>query len=412
MTSLNAAQYSAQYRDNLLNDVLPFWQRFSPDREKGGFFTCLDREGKVYDTDKFIWLQARQVWTFSMLCNKLGSFPPEQKADWLDMAQHGADFLKKYGRAEDGSWYFSTTREGKPLVQPYNIFSDCFATMAFGQLSLATGNDEYAHIAESTFRQILARRDNPKGRWNKAVAGTRPLKNFALPMILCNLALEIEHLLDKPLVEQTIDECIHEVMDVFFDPSLGLIRENVTPDGRVSDSFEGRLLNPGHAIEAMWFIMDLAARRNDRSLLERTVQITLDTLAYAWDTDFGGILYFMDADGHPPQQLEWDQKLWWVHIETLISLLKGYQLTNNPACWNWFERVHAYTWAHFPDPTHGEWFGYLNRRGEVLLTLKGGKWKGCYHIPRGLYQCWQTLDKLQLKQANILTKAINTNKIH
>lgn len=391
--------YTQLYRDTLLNDVIPFWQKHSPDQEYGGFFTCLDRAGNVYDTDKFIWLQARQVWTFSMLYNRLGGIPLdgtplEQRTDWLKMAQHGADFLKKHGRAEDGSWYFSLTRDGRPLIQPYNIFSDCFATMAFGQLSVATGNEEYAHIAKSTFDQILQRRDNPKGHWNKAVAGTRPLKNFALPMILCNLSLEIEHLLDQALVNQTIDECIHEVMDVFYDPDLGLIRENVMPDGQFSDSFEGRLLNPGHAIEAMWFIMDLAARRNDQALMEKAVRITLDTLTYAWDDVHGGLFYFMDSKGHPTQQLEWDQKLWWVHVETLVTLLKGYQQTGNPECWAWFERVHAYTWAHFPDPESGEWYGYLNRQGEVLLPLKGGKWKGCFHIPRGLYQCWQTLTKL------------------
>lgn len=389
------AEYAPLYRDALLKDVLPFWQKHSPDKQYGGFFTCLNRDGSVFDTDKFIWLQARQVWTFAMLYNRV-----EQRPEWLEMAQHGADFLLQHGRAVDqGSvaspWYFSVTREGKPLVQPYNIFSDCFATMAFGQLSLATGNDQQAELAERTFRQILDRRQNPKGQWNKAVADTRPLKNFALPMILCNLALEIEPLLDKRFVEQTIDECIYEVMDVFYDPALGLIRENVTPDGKPSDSFEGRLLNPGHAIEAMWFIMDLAVRRNDYELLNRAVQITLDTLNVAWDNEYGGILYFMDAHGYPPQQLEWDQKLWWVHVETLISLLKGYRLTGNPACLDWFVRVHDYTWEHFPDPEHGEWFGYLNRRGEVLLPLKGGKWKGCYHIPRALYQCWKLFETLK-----------------
>ncbi len=391
--------YARQYQDALLNDVLPFWQRYSIDREAGGFFTCLDQMGNVYDTDKFIWLQARQVWMFAMLYNRSGGTPQNgmalaQQSDWLETAQHGADFLQQYGRADDGSWYFSLTRAGKPLVQPYNIFSDCFATMAFGQLSIATGRDEHAQLAKTTFEQILVRQHNSKGRWNKAVADTRPLKNFALPMILCNLSLEIEHLLDRSLVDETIETCIHEVMDVFYDPDLGLIRENVTPDGRVSDSFEGRLLNPGHAIEAMWFIMDLATRRNDRALLDKAVKITLDTLNYAWDDEHGGLFYFMDAQGHPPQQLEWDQKLWWVHIETLISLLKGFQKTGNPACWEWFERVHAYTWRHFPDPTNGEWFGYLNRRGEVLLPLKGGKWKGCFHVPRGLYQCGQVLGNL------------------
>lgn len=382
-------QFSHQYKSTLLDNVLPFWMTHSPDREFGGYFTCLDRDGSVFDTDKFLWLQGRECWLFSMLYNEV-----EQKSEWLDMALHGAHFLLQHGRAENGAWYFSLTREGKPLVQPYNIFSDCFATQAFGQLFKATGEDQYAEVALQTFRQILARRDHSKGLWNKAFPGSRPLKNFALPMILCNLALEIEHLLDQELVAQLTNDCVHEVMDVFYHAESGLILENVGPDGAFSDSFEGRLLNPGHAIEAMWFIMDIAAKNGNTGLIRRCCDQVLHTLDYAWDKEFGGIFYFMDLHGHPPQQLEWDQKLWWVHVETLIALLKGYLHTGDARLASWFEKVHDYTWEHFSDPEYGEWFGYLNRRGEVLLTLKGGKWKGCYHVPRGLYQCWNTLEQL------------------
>lgn len=388
--SKNFNTYLKQYENELFQNVLPFWMKNAGDTEGGGYFTCLDREGKVFDTDKFIWLQGRQVWLFSMLYNNV-----EKNPIWLEYAKHGAAFLQKYGRAADGTWYFSLTREGTPLVQPYNIFSDCFATQAFGQLYKATGNANYADIARTTFESILQRRDNPKRHWSKAVAETRPLKNFALPMILCNLSLEIEHLLPPLVTERLIEDCIHEVINVFYDTLSGLILENVTPDGQFSDSFEGRLLNPGHAIEAMWFIMDLGERRNDIALIEQAKNIALHTLKYAWDAQYGGILYFMDIKGYPPQQLEWDQKLWWVHMETLIALLKGYYLTGDERCWTWFETVHDWTWKHFPDPEYGEWFGYLNRRGEPLLTLKGGKWKGCYHVPRGLYQCWQTLQKLK-----------------
>lgn len=390
MNSQQLHQYAQQYRSELLENVLPFWLNHSIDRECGGFFTCLNRDGSVFDTDKFIWLQGRQVWLFAMLYNQL-----EHKQEWLDTALHGANFLQRYGRAVDGSWYFSLTREGQPLIQPYNIFSDCFATQAFGQLYKATGKEEYAQIARSTFDGILARRTNPKGQWSKAFPDTRPLKNFALPMILCNLALEIEHLLEPELVQSLTQECIHEIMDVFYHPESGLILENVNPQGQFSDSFEGRLLNPGHAIEAMWFVMDLAEKQGNSELIQRTKDITLHTLEYAWDTRFEGIFYFLDLKGYPPQQLEWDQKLWWVHIETLIALLKAYRHTGDEQCLQWFEKVHQYTWSHFADPTYGEWFGYLNRQGEVLLPLKGGKWKGCYHVPRGLYQCWKTLEKIQ-----------------
>ncbi len=381
---------SLQYKDELLNNIIPFWLLHSQDNKFGGYFTCLNRQGNVFDTDKFIWLQARQVWMFSMLYNNV-----EKRKEWLECAIQGGEFLKKFGHDSNLNWYFSLTREGKPIIKPYNIFSYTFATMAFGQLSKATGNKEYADIAKKTFDIILEKRSNPKGKWNKAFPGTRNLKSFSLPMILCNLSLEIEHLLDNEFMETTIKECIHEVMDIFLRPELGgLIVENVNEDGSLSDSFEGRLMNPGHAIEAMWFIMDLGKRTNRPKLIIKAMETTLKTLEYSWDKEHEGIFYFMDRKGFPPQQLEWDQKLWWVHMETLISLLKGYQMTGSQECLDWFEKVHEYTWKHFKDPQYPEWWGYLNRKGEVLLDLKGGKWKGCFHVPRGLYQCWKIMESI------------------
>lgn len=387
---MNFQSLSKLYKDELLNYVVPFWLTKSQDTKYGGYFTCLDRLGNVFDTDKFIWLQGREVWLFSMIYNNVGKNP-----DWLKCAEQGGEFLKKFGHDGNYNWYFSLTREGKPIIEPYNIFSYTFATMAFGQLFKATGKQEYADIARKTFEIILAKADNPKGKWNKTYPGTRNLKNFALPMILCNLALEIEHLLDKDFLQRTIDTCIHEVMDVFYHPESGLILETVTTDNKLSDTFEGRLLNPGHGIEAMWFIMDLGERLKNPDLIEKAARIAVQITEYSWDKEYGGIYYFLDRKGYPPQQLEWDQKLWWVHVETLISMLKGYQLTGSQNCLKWFEIIHEYTWDHFRDKEYPEWYGYLNRQGEVLLPLKGGKWKGCFHVPRGLYQCWKTLEKIR-----------------
>jgi N-acylglucosamine 2-epimerase len=381
------AKYAAQYKDELLHSVVPFWMNHSKDAGSGGYFTCLNRRGEVFDTDKFMWLQGREVWLFSMLFNKV-----ERKQEWLDMAMHGAEFMKKFGRDAHGNWYFSLTREGKPLIQPYNIFSDCFAAMAFSELYKATGIEENKQIALTTFSNIQKRQNNPKGLYNKAFPGTRPLKSFSLPMILCNLSLIMEDILGKEQVDRTIPPLIKEVMEVFYDAASGLIMENVTPEGEFSDSFEGRLLNPGHTNESMWFMMDLAVRNNDKLLIDKSIEILLRSTEKGWDKKHGGLFYFLDIKGHPAQQLEWDQKLWWVHIETLIAMAKGYRLTGNEACKNWFEILHEYTWTHFKDPEYPEWFGYLNRQGEPLLELKGGKWKGCFHVPRGLYEIWKILE--------------------
>jgi N-acylglucosamine 2-epimerase len=184
-------QLAQQYKSELLDRVMPFWMEKSIDKEFGGYFTCLERDGEVFDTDKFIWLQGREVWMLSTLYNKV-----EKRQEWLDAAIQGAEFLKKYGHDGNLNWYFALDREGNPLVEPYNIFSYTFAVIAFGQLSIATGNQEYAEIAKKTFDIVLSKVDNPKGRWSKAAPGARALKSFALPMILCNVALEIESLLD------------------------------------------------------------------------------------------------------------------------------------------------------------------------------------------------------------------------
>ena len=310
------------YKDELLEKVLPFWLNCSQDKEYGGYFTCLNRDGSVFDTDKFIWLQGREVWMFAMLYNKV-----EKRQEWLDCAIQGAEFLKKYGHDGNLNWYFSLDRQGNPLVEPYNIFSYTFATMAFGQLSISTGNPEYADIAKRTFDIILQKMNNPKGKWNKLHPGTRGLKGFSLPMIICNLALEIEPLLDEKFLLQTVETCIHEVMDVFYRPELGgIIVENIGSDNQLVDCFEGRQVTPGHAIEAMWFIMDLGKRLKRPDLIEKAKNITLTMLDFGWDKEYDGLYYFMDYKGYPPQQLEWDQKLWWVHIESLISTLKGFQL--------------------------------------------------------------------------------------
>ncbi|GAB2808613.1 AGE family epimerase/isomerase [Ferruginibacter profundus] len=383
------SRYSALYKNELLQNILPFWMSHSRDELYGGYFTCLDRSGKIYDKDKFMWLQGREVWCFASMYNNV-----EKSEEWLEMALHGANFMEHYGRDAEGNWYFSVTETGQPLIQPYNIFSDCFATMAFAALDKARPTQRYKDIAVNTFENIIRRQHNWKGTYNKAYPGTRNLKNFALPMILCNLSLELEHIIGADRVNGFIPSVIHEVMNVFYQPQFGLILENVNEDGSFSDSFEGRLLNPGHSIEAMWFIMDLGKRLNDNQLIEKACNIMLHTIEYGWDKTNGGIFYFLDIKGAPPLQLEWDQKLWWVHVEALVALAKGYAYTKNEKCMEWFHKIHDYTWNHFKDKEYGEWFGYLNRRGEVLLDLKGGKWKGCFHIPRGLYQVWKTFDSI------------------
>ena len=214
-------------------------------------------------------------------------------------------------------------------------------------------------------------------------------------MILANLSLEMDWLLSSDQLEDVLTQTQTEVMTQFLFEEEGLIYEHISPAGEQVDCYEGRLINPGHGIEAMWFMMAIGERQGNRTLIDQATDQVIRILNFAWDEQYDGLFYFIDTQGHPPQQLEWDQKLWWVHLETLVALSMAYRLTGRTDCWQWYEKVHSYTWDHFTDSEHGEWYGYLNRQGDVLLPLKGGKWKGSFHVPRALNLCRHQFEKIE-----------------
>lgn len=389
---MKIVSFSKLYLDELTQEVVPFWEKHSIDSEYGGFYTCINSDHEVYDTDKFLWLQARQVWTFATLYDRL-----EKKKIWFEIAQSGCDFLEKFGHDGDYNWFFSLQRDGQPLVMPYNIFSYTFACMAMGKMYHITGEKKYKIVVDETLKKIIQREAKPKDRWDKSYPDTRPLKNFALPMILCNLFNELGDLVPEGEKEKHIHACVNEIFDLFWDEKRSVILENISLEGSFSNTFDGRLINPGHGLEAMWFIMDLGVQLDRKDWIDRAVKMALSIVEKGWDKEHGGIFYFLDAEGQPPQQLEWDQKLWWVHLEAMICFLKGYELTGSKDCWGWFEKIHHYAWKHFRDKERGgEWYGYLNRFGEVFLPLKGGKWKGCFHVPRALYQLYEISKRLNI----------------
>ena len=368
------------YRDELLQNVIPFWQEHSRDPEYGGYLTCLDRNGTVFDTEKYIWMQARQVWTFSMLYNRI-----ERRTEWLALAEHGATFLSRYGRDDTGAWYYALDRQGHPLMQPFSIFSDCFAAMAFSEYARASGDSDAKRIAAESYQGFLERQSSPKGRYSKAGPGARPLMGLSLRMIHLNMLLEMSWQMDDAVVEERGRQCLDEVMSRFLDVERNILFENVALDGSHPDCPEGRMINPGHGIEVLWMAIAMAERVGQKETVSKAIDVMISTLEYGWDHQYGGIIYRRDSLNKPLYQIEWDQKMWWSHAEAIAALGMACAISGRDDCREWLERMHQYVWSHYVDHEAGEWFGYLNRQGDRLLDLKGGRWKGCFHVPRSLY---------------------------
>ena len=371
-----------RYEDELLERVIPFWENHCIDREYGGYFTSLDRDGSVYDTIKYMWMQWRVVYMFGEL------YASKYRQDrFIDIAAQGFDFLYKHGRSEDGSYYFALNRAGEPIIAPYNVFSDCFAAMGAAEMYRATGEKRYYEAAREAMDSYLARvaSGNPAGRWNKSLPARQQYLSLGHYMMIANLALVMKRGLGVDDYDRDAKEAVDTVLNKFWNPEFQVMFENILPDGGFDlESCQGRMLNPGHVLEAMWFLLDYLTGSGDTARVPEVLNIIEKTLNFGWDKEFGGIFYFMDVLGKPHLELQHDMKLWWVHNEATIATLYAYKVTHDEKYLDWFRKVDRWSFAHFPDPQYGEWFAYLNRRGEPTHMLKGGKWKTFFHLPRCL----------------------------
>lgn len=386
--------YSEKYRRELLDSVIPFWEKHCVDREYGGYFTSLDRDGSVYDTTKYMWMQWRIVYMFAEIY--LAGY---QKEEYVKIAEAGFDFLRKHGRDANGMYYFALNRQGVPAMAPYSLFSDCFAAMGGAKLYKITGKQEHADTAIEAMNNYLTRAKSGHAalQWDKSLPGKTAYYSLGQYMMMANLGLIMKECLNSSEFDSAMDTAVDMVLNRFYAKEFGLVFENMPVDGDGPDleSSIGRQMNPGHVLEAMWFLLNyLQDVPGSEEKIRAIARIIDSTLAFGWDQEFGGIYYFMDALGKPHLELQHDMKLWWVHNEATLACLHAYKATGDRQFADWFRKVDAYTWSHFPDPAYGEWFAYLNRRGEVTHTLKGGKWKTFFHVPRALLFASKLLEEL------------------
>ena len=386
---MNIDEFIRVYRDGLLHDTLPFWIPRSVDRKCGGFFNALDRDGSILHDDKSVWIQGRFSWMLATLYSMV-----EQKQEWLDLSRHGVDFLQKHCFDSDGRMFFWVTRDGKPLRKRRYVFSEVFAVMAFAAYGKAAGDSSWTQRAFELFKKILFYLETPGLLEPKILPETRPMKGLAMTMSLISAAQALYKAVEDPLCIKVIDDCITEIERDFLKPEFRCLLENVGPKGEFYDTLDGRQVNPGHSIEAGWFILDEARRRNNDPHLVKLGTTIIDwSYEIGWDPEFGGLLYFKDAKKLPPTEYWHDMKFWWPHNEAIIATLMAYELTGDSKYLRWHKDIHEWAYKHFPDTAFGEWFGYLHRDGSISTPVKGTMWKGPFHLPRMQLYCWKMLEE-------------------
>ena len=377
------------YRDELQRNILPWWLKHAIDREAGGLCSCIGDDGTIISYDKYIWSQVRALWTFAAACNRI-----EAKPEYRDTADMLFAYCAKRGRNAEGDWLFRLNRDHQVQEGPESIQTDAYAICAMVEYARLTGNDDARRIARETFERSWWKINHPGSYRTKPYPIPEGAKAQRVSMQFSLSYSDLHKLTGDAHVRDAATRLIDDVLDHFCRPDQQAVLEYIADDNEPLDPPIGTYTSPGHGVETAWFQIENLRDTGDTDRLGRAADAMRWSLERGWDPAFGGLLLGLDLQGGEPYLPNSDTKIWWPHCEALCGTLMAYEVTGADWCLPWYERVKAWTYAHFPNRAHGEWTQRLNRAGEPIEQLIALPVKDPFHLPRALIYAIESLERL------------------
>lgn len=366
------------FKEYLKNDILKFWLDNAIDKKNGGIYTQLDKKGNIYGTEKSVWFQGRALWTFSKAYNFI-----EKRDEYLQAAENIYKFLPKCVD-KDGRMFFTVTEDGRELQKRRYYYSETFAAIGCAEFYKATGKKEAMDFAAKYFDVAYGVYTGKIPSTPKINPDNAQYKALAPVMIMLSTAQVLRSTgVDFDKYNKVCEECVKEIINGgYFKKEVGAILENVGLNGEFVDTPTGRISNPGHGLEAAWFVMCEGIISGNKEAKEFGKNLVEYQMNMGIDKKNGGIIAFTDVSGKPPVQLEWDMKLWWPQCEAIIANMVAYELSEDKKYLDDANSLIDYVEKYFADKEDGEWYGYLHYDNTPSHTLKGNIFKGPFHLPR------------------------------
>lgn len=366
------------FKKYLTDNVLDFWLKKSIDFENGGIFTQVDRNGDIYGTEKSVWFQGRALWVFSKAYNTI-----EKRKEYLDAAHNIYKFLNCC-TDKDGRMFFIVSKEGLPIQKRRYFFSETFAAIGCAEYFKATKDEKVWADAKKYFEMACRVFYNQELTTPKFT--NLNLKSLSPVMIMLSTAQVMASTgEDSDKYKAIANDMAERIINGgFLNEELGALLENVEEDGKFSDTPTGRLVNPGHSLEAAWFLMYEGCLSGKKALIAAGKKIIDYTMPRGIDKTYGGIIAFTDVLDKPATALEWDMKLWWPQCEAIIANKMAYMLFGEEKYNKAYHELVDYAFANFEDKENKEWYGYLHYDNTPSTYIKGNIFKGPFHLPRML----------------------------
>lgn len=398
-----AQDWLVVFRDTLQHSVLQFWIDHAVDNQYGGMLGRLDRQGKPTNySNKSVVLISRSLWSFSEAYRRYPDTAYQKMAaeclkflrDKMQDKEHGGYYfmVTREGKIVDSTKQLnpmSYVMEG--LVQYAVAFHDSQAAQE--AMDLFHVIDQHAHdnryggyrIAFTADWQFIPDyKDGPNG------AGSFGRKSYDWHLGLLEALATLYDVTGDAQVKSRVDELLDVFVNKIIDSQIGYGRYYFNDDWAVADrDGDSRQCEYGLDLEASWLITEAAqrvGRQNDERFRRASLALVDHALKYGFDTVHGGI-YRTGAASEPASNRNME---WWQQCEAMVAFENAYQLTGDPKYWQAFNLESHFFMDRFVDHQYGEVYTGLFANGQIDDT-KVDPWKAPYHVTRA---CLEIISRL------------------
>jgi len=402
MTPDNRKAWAARIEKELLGNILPFWMRYTVDRENGGFYGTVTCDLRVErESPRAAVINARILWTYSAACRLYGP-------QYREMADLAYDYiLKKFWDAKHVGVYWMLDCKGNPVSDRKQIYAQAFAAYGMAEYFRATGKPESLELAQRLFHLIEEHSYDSvwkgyleaRGRDWSALADLRlsekdlnSPKSLNTHLHVMEAYTNLLRVWKDPEIKAKHKELLELTMDRIVDNSTGHFR-------MFFDSQWHSLSNHisfGHDIEGSWLILEGAEVLGDAALIERArrLALTMARTVYKEGLDQDGSLFY---EANSAGVMIDPNKHWWAQAEAVVGFYNAYQISGEQRFADAAYRVWEYIEEKIVDRVHGEWHAKLRPGGTPYTAAEDGDaclvgpWKCPYHNSRAGYEMIERL---------------------
>ena len=342
---------AAEYGKRFLIDR--FW-----DKEYGGYYWLLNRDGSVHDDSKLTYGEGFAVYALAQCYLTYGD------KEALEYAEKGFDYLLKYSADTLRGGYFENVERDWTLSPAGKAAGDRKSLDIHMHLLEA-----YTTLYEATGKEIHGRR-----------------------------LREVYELIVRHMINAA-EGYGYNQFDLDFNkvPAVNIPRTwNAERESNEKIDTPTDTTSYGHNVELSW-LADLALKvlgsrtEEDQELL---IKLLDHALAHGYDWEHGGV--FRDGVGTGPALVR--DKEWWQNFESMTGFLNGYMMTGDEKYYDAFSRTWDFDNRYFMNHEVGESRQLLREDGTPLVANIGNPWKGIYHTGRAFAECIDRLDECIAKE--------------